>query len=193
VRRSLAHTLRGWDEASDLWLFGYGSLMWNPAFDFVEQCPATLHGYHRRFCLWMHMGRGTPERPGMMLALDRGGMCRGLAFRIAAREVREELLLVWRREMLGSAYIPRWIPLSTDTGRVRAVTFVVNRRHVRYSGRVCDDEAAAAIGAASGALGSCLEYLTRTAQTLAEHGQDDFYLARLLTRIAARQAIATAA
>ena len=115
----------------DVWVFGYGSLMWNPAFHFAEQRIGTVRGWHRRFCLNMTRGRGTPECPGLMLALDRGGACRGMAFRIAADEARGELLLVWRREMLSGSYIARWVTVATEDGPLRAVTFLVNPTHAR--------------------------------------------------------------
>ena len=107
-----------------VWLFGYGSLIWNPAFEFAEKRPATVHGLHRRFCLRTFLGRGSKDRPGLVLALDRGGCCRGVAFRIAAERVESELDIVWRREMISDAYRPRWLtavhPRGTGPGdRVR--------------------------------------------------------------------------
>ncbi len=116
IEASLDAMLTGLAPGEDAWLFGYGSLMWNPAIDFAEQRVATIHGLHRSYCLWLHSGRGSPEHPGLMLALDRGGSCRGLAFRIPAREARTELLLAWRREMFGGAYEARWVPARTDDG-----------------------------------------------------------------------------
>ncbi len=170
----------------DAWVFGYGSLMWNPAFRLVERRLATVRGYHRRFCLWMSRGRGTAECPGLMLALDRGGTCRGIAFRIAAAEVRDELLLVWRREMLSGAYLARWVNLVTDEGPVRAVTFVVNQAHARYSGKLTDAATADRIMAASGELGSCLDYFERTVRILRTLQVNDAALERLETEIARR-------
>ena len=93
----------------DVWVFGYGSLMWNPAFHHVELRPARLHGWHRSFCLWNTFGRGSPEKPGLMLALQPGGACAGVALRIAADAVPSELGVLWNREMLTGAYLPRWV------------------------------------------------------------------------------------
>ena len=116
----------------DVWLFGYGSLMWNPAIEFAERRAGVVRGWHRRFCLWLHIGRGSPDNPGLMLALDRGGSCVGMLFRIPASDARAELLLAWRRELFTSAYLSRWVTAMTDVGPVRAVTFVANRGHPRY-------------------------------------------------------------
>jgi cation transport protein ChaC len=163
----------------DVWLFGYGSLMWNPAIEFAEQCGGIVHGWHRRFCLWLHGGRGSPESPGLMLALERGGRCAGTLFRIPAGQVRDELLLAWRRELFTGAYRSRWITALTDAGAVRAVTFVVNRTHDRYAGRLDDARVAALIASATGSLGSCLTYLTETMAALQALGLRDRSLERL--------------
>jgi cation transport protein ChaC len=176
---SLDEALAGHPPGQDAWVFGYGSLMWNPAFLFAEQRLGTVRGYHRRFCLNLTRGRGTPECPGLMLALDRGGSCRGMAFRVAAAEVRQELLLVWRREMLSGSYIARWVSVDTATGPVRAVTFVVNRDHARYLGRLSEAEAAERICRATGELGSCLDYFERTVDALHAFGMRDVALERI--------------
>lgn len=176
----------------DIWLFGYGSLIWNPAFHFAERRIGTVRGLHRRFCLWSTMGRGTPERPGLMLALDRGGSCRGVAFRIESSQAAEELQIVWRREMVSHAYIPRWVNVETADGPVRAITFTINRQHERYVGRMDDREAAGVIAAASGRIGRCAEYLENTVQHLHELKIADRYMERLLhlTRQACSEATA---
>jgi cation transport protein ChaC len=104
-----------------VWIFGYGSLMWNPAFHFAERRQALVHGYHRQFCLWARAGRGSPSRPGLMLALERGGSCHGVAFRLHGDKVASELDVVWRREMLTMAYRPVWVNVRTPKGDERAV------------------------------------------------------------------------
>ena len=121
---------------TDAWVFGYGSLMWNPAIHVAETRSGIVHGYHRWFSLTMMMGRGTPECPGLMLVLDRGGSCRGLAHRVAADTVDSELRILWMREMLGGSYTPCWVTVRTGTGKVRAITFVANRFHPRYCGKL---------------------------------------------------------
>ncbi|WP_298214391.1 gamma-glutamylcyclotransferase [Acidocella sp.] len=163
----------------DLWVFGYGSLMWNPAFEYEETRPALLRGWHRRFCLKMLMGRGTPERPGLMLALDHGGACRGLAFRIAAAKAREELWLLWQREMYGSAYHARWVWIEAGGRRLRAVTFVINRDHPRYVKELSPRETAALITSGCGDLGTCREYFENTMASLRAMGVRDSALSRI--------------
>lgn len=180
LESSLAGMFPAGRPESDIWLFGYGSLIWNPAFHFVERRIGTVRGLHRRFCLWSTMGRGTPERPGLMLALDRGGSCRGVAFRIDAGQAGEELRIVWRREMVSHAYIPRWVTVETQEGPVRAITFTINRQHERYVRRMDDREAASIIAAASGRIGRCAEYLENTVQHLHELKIADRYMERLL-------------
>jgi cation transport protein ChaC len=185
---SLDATLAEHAEGRDAWLFAYGSLMWNPAFDFAQQTSGLVRGYHRRFCLSLTRGRGSPEHPGLMLALDRGGVCRGMAFRIAAAEVRSELLLVWRREMLSGAYLPRWVTVQSPDGPVRAVTFVVNQAHPRYAGRLSLLTTIERITSAAGELGSCLDYFERTVAALHGLGFRDAALERIETAIRARHA-----
>jgi cation transport protein ChaC len=179
LEASLDEALAGHRPGEDVWMFGYGSLMWNPAFHFAEQASAQLRGYHRRFCLWLTRGRGTPAHPGLMLALDRGGMCRGIAFRIPAAQARSELLLIWRREMLSGAYLARWVRLSTEAGEVRGLTFVVNRQHRRYAGQLSAEQTATRIKAASGELGTCLDYFERTVSALHAMGLRDAALDRV--------------
>jgi glutathione-specific gamma-glutamylcyclotransferase len=171
------------DPRADAWLFGYGSLMWNPAIDFAERQAATVRGWHRRYCLWLEMGRGTRANPGLMLALDRGGSCGGVLFRIAASEARSELLLAWRREMFTGAYRSRWVTAMTRAGPVRALTFVVNRAHPRYAARLDEALVAERIASAAGALGSCRAYLTETLDSLRALGLRDGGLDRLHRRV----------
>jgi cation transport protein ChaC len=180
IVESLEQTLAAHDPATDVWVFGYGSLMWNPAFAYAERRVGVIRGWHRRFCLWLEMGRGSPENPGLMLALDRGGTCRGVAFRIPTEAVRAELLLVWRREMFGTAYLARWVQVHTVGGSFPAVTFVVNRAHSRYAGRLDDTEAATRIASASGALGTCAAYLQNTLEHLESLGIRDAGLQRIV-------------
>ncbi|WP_375458052.1 gamma-glutamylcyclotransferase [uncultured Enterovirga sp.] len=176
---SLDSTLSAHPAGQDVWVFGYGSLMWNPAFLHEEQRLGTVRGWHRRFCLWLSRGRGSPDCRGLMLALDRGGVCRGMAFRIAAKRGREELLLVWRREMLSGAYLARWVSVETEAGPVRAVTFVANRAHARYSGPLSEETTADRIRAAAGELGTCLDYFDRTVLALRAFGIRDAALTRI--------------
>lgn len=174
------------DPAEDLWLFGYGSLIWNPAFHYIDRTAATICGWHRRYCLWMTMARGTAENPGLMLALDRGGRCRGMAFRIAASEIRTEFSLPWRREMLIGAYAAKWVMAETAIGMVRAITFTANRNHPSYAGRISDDIIAAHLATAEGSIGSSRRYLDDTVAALAAAGLQDPGLQRLQRQVTAR-------
>ena len=173
-------TLAEHELAEDLYVFGYGSLIWNPAFHFIYKLPATLHGWHRRFCVSLLAGRGAPETPGLMLALDHGGACKGVAFRIAAANAREELGILWRREMYGGSYNARWVKLKTAEGEKRALTFVCNRKHPRYVPEICVAETAKLIATGCGDLGSCREYLENTVEHLAELGMRDAGLQRIV-------------
>jgi glutathione-specific gamma-glutamylcyclotransferase len=165
----------------DVWLFAYGSLIWNPAFEFVEQRVGVVSGWRRRYCLWSPVGRGTPEFPGLMLGLEQGGSCRGAVFRIARDAAAYELDLVWRREMQSRAYIARWVKVTTTKGKIDAIAFTINPAHERYAGAMSDERTADIIAKACGQLGTCAEYLHNTVEHLRQLGARD----RMLERIAA--------
>jgi cation transport protein ChaC len=173
-------------DEGDLWIFGYGSLMWKPEMEFAEMRPALLNGWHRRFCLWQWRWRGSRRNPGLMLALDRGGACRGVAFRLAAPGVREKVLKVWRREMTGNGYVPRWVRLTTMHGVVRGLTFVANTEGERYAGKIADDIIADHMAVACGDAGSCADYLLQTVLKCEELGIHDHFLWRLQELVAER-------
>ncbi len=168
---------------SDTWVFGYGSLMWNPAIHVAETRPAIIHGYHRWFSLTMMMGRGSPECPGLMLVLDRGGSCRGRVHRIAAATVDSELRILWMREMLGGAYRPRWVAARTPAGPVRAIAFVANPAHPRYCGKLPLDTVVERIARAAGTLGTNRYYLFKLTEHLDTLGIADGKLHDLARRV----------
>jgi cation transport protein ChaC len=170
----------------DIWVFAYGSLIWSPTFLFVEQRLGLLRGWRRRFCLWVPVGRGTPERPALMLGLERGGSCRGVAFRIAA-EAAAELDLLWRREMVADSYCPRLASVETDEGPIDAVMFTINHRSQRYADHLSEEEITAVISTAHGPFGPCAEYLFNTVDHLRKLGIHDRALERLQTRVIALQ------
>jgi len=172
----------------DVWLFGYGSLIWNPAIEFAEKRCATVRGLHRKFCLRTHLGRGTPEQPGLVLGLDQGGCCRGVVFRIPKDIAETELDIVWRREMVTLAYRPRWLKAETAEGTVEAIGFVINRSHDRYCGGLPEDEVAETIARAYGFLGPCCEYLFNTVEHLRDLDMPDAGLERLARRVTAKRA-----
>lgn len=178
---SMVATLSHLDEAEALWIFGYGSLIWNPIFS-VEECRrGKVYGFHRSFCLESTLGRGSAKRPGMMLALDSGGACTGVAMRMAASERRAELRLLWRREMMPKSYRPAWIKVHTSDGIVTALTFVAQRQSKNYLGRLSVTDVATRIAGASGLLGTNFDYLLSTCQALERNGIHDPYLQQLLS------------
>jgi cation transport protein ChaC len=183
---SLAATLGRWNRRDDIWLFAYGSLIWNPCFRFVERQVGVVRGYHRSYCLWTALSRGTPERPGLTLGLEPGGACRGLVYRIAAGEVLEELDIVWRREMMTGAYAPRWVRVAVPGGWVDAIVFVINRSHPCYAGGLPEATVVETVAGAAGPLGSCSDYLANTVDHLAEYGINDRMLLRLRKKVVAR-------
>jgi cation transport protein ChaC len=171
---SIAATLaRQPERGSDVWIFGYGSLIWNPAFEHAETRLGTVGGWHRRFCLWTNLSRGCSRQPGLTLGLDRGGACRGLLFRIPRDAAATELAVLWRREMVGGAYVPRWVKAVTRQGRVDAISFTINHAHPRYAGRLDESEMVRVIACASGTLGPCSEYLFKTEASLRALGIRD--------------------
>lgn len=164
----------------EIWVFGYGSLMWNPGFAHAEVRPARLHGYHRAFCLYSEHYRGTPERRGLVLGLDRGGSCVGRAFRVLADDAEAALDYLIKREMFGHAvdvYELRWLGVSlldaADADKVHAACFVVNTEHDHYAGKLSPERTAEIIAGASGQSGSNREYLTNTIAHLDELGIAD--------------------
>lgn len=185
LQESLQSILDQHAPGEDVWIFAYGSLIWNPTFQFGERRVGTLRGYHRRFCLWAHIGRGSPERPGLFLGLERGGQCGGIVFRIPADIARAELELIWRREMLTGAYVPRWVRVDTPEGPVRAVALLINRRYGLYAGRLDEGTVVAALASAEGRLGRCSDYLFNTLAHLEAEGIRDRMLRRLARAVEA--------
>jgi cation transport protein ChaC len=170
---------------SELWIFGYGSLMWDPGFAHGEARPALLRGYHRRFCVYSRRYRGTPERPGLVLGLDRGGSCRGVAFRVAACDVPTALRYLWERELTNRTYRLSELPVETASGPLRARALVVDRRHPSYTGRLPLDEVARHILDGVGTRGPCREYLEKTVAALHRLGVTDGPLHRLEEKVRA--------
>jgi glutathione-specific gamma-glutamylcyclotransferase len=169
---SRVQTLEGrW--GGDIWVFAYGSLMWDPAFHFSEIRRATLRGYHRRFCLKSEVGRGTPEAPGLMAGLDLGGTCDGLVFRVEADRLEEESHHIWRREMLLHSYAPEFLAVETGFGTVEALAFVVNRNNPLLLPPMPLDETARRIARAEGYLGPNIDYLENLAGAFQLLGLED--------------------
>jgi cation transport protein ChaC len=170
-------------DGGDLWVFGYGSLMWHPGFPHVETRIGTLFGFHRRFCVRSVRYRGTLESPGLVLGLDQGGSCRGLVFRVPAGEVPAALDYLHDREMMSDVYTPGHRPVSTAQGEVQALSFVVDRSNMQYVGRLSLEATAEIISAAAGQRGPCSEYLTNTVRHLESLGLGAGNLRRLLALV----------
>ena len=172
------------DSDGSLYVFGYGSLIWKPGFAFESAHPALLRGFHRRFCIRSHRYRGTPEMPGLVLGLDRGGACRGVAFRVAPGRAAEVLAYLEEREMSGDVYHRRLLPVrlldAPEGGAIRrAVSFVADRRSDAYCGTLPPDAAAAAIARGHGVMGPNRDYLLNTVAHLRELGVRDAGLDRI--------------
>jgi cation transport protein ChaC len=189
VRDMLAQAPSG-----DTWVFGYGSLLWKPAFEYVESRMATVRGWHRSFCIRVARFRGTRDLPGLMMALDRGGQCRGKVFRIPADRVPAVLKTLFQRELVVKppGTPPRWLMARTNDGPLRALGFVVDRRSPFYSGRLAPEEVADIVSKAVGHWGSCADYLHNTVSHLEALGIHDRNLWRLQALVAERIASSTA-
>jgi glutathione-specific gamma-glutamylcyclotransferase len=173
-------------ENEELWVFGYGSLMWRPGFAYLERAPARLVGLHRSLCVFSFVHRGTPERPGLVLGLDRGGMCRGIAFRVAA-EARDKTIDYLRaREQVTSVYLEtvRQIELEDKTRRrVRAVCYIVDRSHVQYAGRLTLAESLHHVRQGHGKSGANRDYVIETVRALETLGYRESDLHLLAERL----------
>jgi cation transport protein ChaC len=167
--------------AGDLWVFGYGSLMWDPGFPHETIEPAWIEGWSRAFCVRSEGHRGTPERPGLVVGLRPGGRCRGLVIKADGRHKAATLDYLWRREMdLADGYVPQRVVAHLDDGRtIEALTFVADLDHAAYAGALSIEEAARRIAFATGKRGTNREYLERTLAHLAALGIDDPDLRRL--------------
>jgi cation transport protein ChaC len=183
---SLKEAMTRYQPGEEAWVFAYGSLMWNPAIEFAEQQPCRVDGWRRSFCFWMPMGRGTPELPGLMLALERGGACEGIAYRLSPQQVESELGLLWNREMLAGIYQPAWVPTTLRDGRtVTAITFVVDPAHCQYCGNLPIERKAHHIAFAEGRRGACRDYLANTAAHARSLHIHDPYIEELVERVSA--------
>jgi len=183
LSNSLTATLAAKPKGAGWWVFAYGSLLWNPLFPFAEARPGMLRGLHRRFCLYSMASRGTPEAPGLVLGLDRGGACTGVAYRLPAPVAIDELHLLWRREMVVGSYRPKWARVRSGDREIVALAFTVKHDHPQYTGGLSLDEQARVIASAAGAFGSTFDYLERTRVALVTHGIVDPYLEELATRV----------
>ncbi len=170
------------EELEDFWVFGYGSLMWRPDFPFEERQLARAFGYHRALCIrsWVH--RGTQEKPGLVLGLDRGGSCKGVAFKVSPEHRDQVLDYLRERELVTNVYVEKMVPaLLYDNRRVRAVTYVADRAHEQYAGKISVDEAAAVASHAVGQSGPNDVYVRNTVTHLREIGIRDGWLEHVIS------------
>jgi glutathione-specific gamma-glutamylcyclotransferase len=172
------------------WVFGYGSLIWNPDFDYSESSLARVYGYHRAFCIRSTLYRGTPEKPGVVLGLDIGGSVDGVVFKIAAGHHREAIDRLYAREMVNDIYTPKLLNTRLRDGRqVKALAFVANRNHTGYA-HLSEQEIVACLAGCKGARGPNCEYAINTFESLHQLGVHDAQLARLVSNLHSAQTAA---
>lgn len=170
----------------DLWVFGYGSLMWAPGFPFTERSVGLLRGYHRALCILSTRHRGTHRRPGLVMGLCRGGSCWGMAFRVAAEDAPAVLRALWHREMRNIVYQPRLVRARVRRGRaVLAVAFVADPCHRQFAGDLDVEHTARLVAQGQGGRGHNVDYLRRTLEHMREIGVRDPHLDRVLKRAVA--------
>ncbi|WP_075997595.1 gamma-glutamylcyclotransferase [Salaquimonas pukyongi] len=168
----------------DFWVFGYGSLLWRPGFEFVEEHMATLHGKHRALCVhsWVH--RGTQERPGLVLGLDHGGSCHGIARRVSGEKRDVVIAYLRERELVTHVYLEKWLKIRLLDGRkVRALTYVVDRKHEQYAPPQPLNELAGTIAGATGKSGANRDYVLNTVKSLNRLGIRDHVLEKLCSQL----------
>ena len=175
-------------DVSDFWVFGYGSLIYNPIIEHSHRAIASIYGYHRRLCLWTKIGRGSPNCPGLVLSLDRGGSCKGVAFRLNPQNAIAELDLLWRREMMTMAYRPRLISLHTDIGLKRGLAFVANPARPAYAQPMPFEATVEVVAHAAGFNGPCRDYLYDTVKGMQACGIRDRQLEKLAAAVQQRLA-----
>jgi glutathione-specific gamma-glutamylcyclotransferase len=165
----------------DLWIFGYGSLMWSPDFSYKEKALGRVHGYHRALCILSTRYRGTHRKPGLVMGLCRGGSCWGMAFRVDAARVRHALMRLWQREMPRRVYAPRLVPVRLASGRgVRALAFLADPAHPAYVRELDLHGRARLVAQGIGQRGPCVDYIRQTLEHMREVGVRDPHLERIL-------------
>ncbi|QQR36871.1 gamma-glutamylcyclotransferase [Devosia oryziradicis] len=188
-QRTIAELLGPRPEHDEVWIFAYGSLIWKPACDFVEMRTGLVRGWHRAFCLgWNNRFRGSDKTPGLMLALDRGGACKGVLYRLPPGQIDDCMTKLLEREMgwLPSPFPPRWVNVRSGDRTIRAITFCIDRNSGRYVSGLSVDAIADVLATAVGTRGSMAEYLFATVQHLEEIGIHDPHLWQLQSMVADR-------
>lgn len=183
---SITETLRGWNARTDLWLFAYGSLMWSPNCEYSQRVAGRVYGFHRSFCLWSRLNRGTPENPGLVLALESGGSCHGFAYRIPRGCVQALMLPLWKREMVYGSYRPLWLNCHVKGGTRKALAFVINPHSTGYCGHLSESERIEFIVDGKGIYGTSADYLFNTVTALDQLDIHDVALHKLAQRVRER-------
>ncbi len=172
------------DDGGDFWVFGYGSLMWRPGFDFIESALAWVHGWHRSLCIFSHVHRGTPQRPGLVLGLDHGGSCQGVAFKVAGAARGETLAYLRERELVTSVYLERTVSVHfSEGGTAEAIAYVVDREHSQYAGRLPMERIARLVAEGVGDCGDNPAYVRNTYEHLLRLDIHDEELAEVVRRL----------
>jgi len=179
----LANFLHQWGGQDDLWIFAYASLIWRPDFDFSEQRPAKLHGWHRALKMWSRINRGTPAVPGLVFALLSGGSCQGVVYRVPKDEVTAVVSKLWLREMMTGVYDPRTLRCQTDQGPVQALAFTLSRRSPNFTGELSPAHYSQIFADAMGRFGSTRDYALQTLESLQRIGISDAALTKLIKLI----------
>ena len=168
----------------DLWVFAYGSLIWRPGFEYEERAKARLAGFHRSLCIYSHVHRGTPERPGLVFGLDRGGSCVGMAFRVAAARADATIAYLRERELVTNVYLETTVPVRLLDGRpVRALAYIVDRGHAQYAGRLSVETAAGLVGRSHGQSGANRDYVLSALAEIRALGLSDRWLECVAARL----------
>lgn len=184
---SIRETLRQ-QPTEELWIFAYGSLIWNPLFEYIDRRSVTIEGWQRQFCLSAPVGRGTIDNPGLVLGLEPGDRCQGIAYHLPINEnLESELLLLWRREMVVGSYHPTWLEGQSSQGEIYVLTFTVNRQHPVYVNNLSTEKIVETLATAKGSLGSSAEYLNNTVLGLLSAGIKDEFLNELQSLVEQKQ------
>ena len=171
-------------DTGDLWVFGYGSLMWRPGFDFAERTLATIRGWRRSLCVYSHVHRGTPEKPGLVLGLDRGGSCKGVAFRVPAAASEDVIAYLRAREQVTMVYREiRARARLADAREVAVLAYAVDRTHVQYAGALEPPELERLVAQGVGVSGANPDYVRQTYEHMVEIGIEDRVLAAIVARL----------
>lgn len=171
-------------DMDDFWVFGYGSLMWRPGFEYAQTVRGRLFGFRRALCIYSYVHRGTPERPGLVLGLDRGGSCSGMVFRVKGCDRDAVMATLRERELVTNVYIEKHLPVHLSTGdRVAAVCYIADRQHQQFAGSLSADDAARRIAVSRGQSGHNVDYVASTLTHLKEMNIRDHWLEDVAERM----------